>query len=89
MNEDDVKLSKDESKRPGATQWMKSKKEKAGDDSYARTPVSQFIAPPKTPIASKLRKDAQAKALAAEKVVGAEVHVEQGIEEEEIKIKKN
>ena len=68
---------------------MKSKKEKAGEDLYSRTPVSQFIAPPKTPTASKLRKDAQAKALAAEKVVaGAEVSEERGIEGEEVKIKK-
>jgi uncharacterized OsmC-like protein len=69
---------------------MKSKKERAGEDLHARTPVAQFIAPPKTPTAFKLRKDAQAKALAAEKVgaVEAEMHGEQGIEEEEIKIKK-
>jgi hypothetical protein len=33
--------------------------------------VSQFIALPKTPISSKLRKDTQAKALAAEKVTTA------------------
>jgi hypothetical protein len=90
MNEDDSKLSKDESKRPGATQWMKSKKERVGEDVFPRIPVSQFLAPPKTPTASKLRKEAQAKALAAEKVVavGAEAQEEQGVEEEEIKIKK-
>jgi hypothetical protein len=70
---------------------MKSKKERAGDDIYARTPISQFIAPPKTPTASKLRKDAQAKALAAEKAVVGETgiqEVERVIEEEETKIKK-
>jgi hypothetical protein len=90
MNEDDAKIPKDENRRPGATQWMKSKKERAGEDVYARTPVSQFLAPPKTPTASKLRKDAQAKALAAEKVVvvGAEAQKEQGVGGEEVKIKK-
>jgi hypothetical protein len=61
---------------------MKSKKEKAGEDLYNRTPVFQFIAPPKTPTASKLRKDAQAKASAAEKVV-----VEKEVSEE-MKVKR-
>jgi hypothetical protein len=47
---------------------MKSKKERAGDKNYARIPVFHIMSPPKTPISSKLRKDAQAKALAAERV---------------------
>jgi hypothetical protein len=90
MSDDDFKPSKDDRKCPGASQWMKSKKEKAGEDLYARTPISQFIAPPKTHTASKVRKDTQAKALAAEKAVATEteIHVEQVIKEEELKIKK-
>jgi hypothetical protein len=66
---------------------MKSKKERVGDDIYSRTPVSQFI----TPTASKLRKDAQAKALAAEKAAVVETEIqeeERVVEEEETKIKK-
>jgi hypothetical protein len=50
-----------------------------------------FIAPPKTPVASKLRKDAQAKALAAEEVAEANegelLEDEGNIEEQETKIK--
>jgi hypothetical protein len=57
-----------------------------------RVPTPMFIAPPKTPVASKLRKDAQAKALAAEKVVaasGLELPGDEGdIEEQETRIKK-
>jgi hypothetical protein len=51
-----------------------------------------FIAPPKTPVASKLRKDAQVKALAAEKVATAsEIKLPGGgeeVEENERKIKR-
>jgi hypothetical protein len=71
MSDDDMKSSKEESKRPGASQWVKSKKERVGEETHARIPVSQFLAPPKTPISSKLRKNAQAKALAAYKVTTA------------------
>jgi hypothetical protein len=67
-SDDDVKSSKEEDKRPGASLWMKSKKERRGTDNHTRVLTLLFIAPPKTPVASKLRKDAQAKALAAEKV---------------------
>jgi hypothetical protein len=47
---------------------MKSKKEREGNESMPRIPIAMFITPPKTSVASKLRKDAQAKALAAEVV---------------------
>jgi hypothetical protein len=71
---------------------MKSKKERGGGDNITRIPVPVFIAPPKTPVASKLRKDAQAKALAAEKVATAGENELPGgveeIEENERKIKK-
>jgi hypothetical protein len=32
MSDDDAKSSKDEGKCPGASQWMKSKKERVGDE---------------------------------------------------------
>jgi hypothetical protein len=71
MSEDEAKPSREEGIRPGASLWMKSKKERGGTKNITRVPVPMFIAPPKTPVASKLRKDAQVKALAAEKVVAA------------------
>jgi hypothetical protein len=58
MSEDEAKPSKEEGKRPGASLWMKSKKERGGGENITRVPVPMFIAPPKTPVASKLRKDA-------------------------------
>jgi hypothetical protein len=71
---------------------MKSKKERGGGDNITRIPVPMFIAPPKTPVASKLRKDAQAKALAAETMATAgEIELPgegEEIEENERKIKK-
>jgi hypothetical protein len=92
MSDDDAKTSKNEGKRPGASLWMKSKKERVGEDTNTRVATTQPIAPPKTPIASKLREDAQAKALAAEKVA-ASGEMEVGVssketEEVEKKIKK-
>jgi hypothetical protein len=68
MSDDDAKASKDEGKRPGASLWTKNKKERVGEETNTRVATAQPFAQPKTPIASKLRKDAQAKALAAEKV---------------------
>ena len=68
MSEDDVKTTKDEGKRPGASLCLKSKRDRGGDDIITRVATTQPIAPPKTPLTSKLRKDAQAKAVAAEKV---------------------
>jgi hypothetical protein len=57
-----------------------------------RIPIPQFLAPPKTTISSKLRKDVQAKALAVEKVTTAgEMEVGEGGKESkdgEQKIKK-
>jgi hypothetical protein len=67
MSDDDAKTSKDEGKRPEASLRMKSKKERVGEDTNTRVATTQHIAPPKTPISSKLRKDAQAKAFAAER----------------------
>jgi hypothetical protein len=71
---------------------MKSKKERIGKDTNTRVATTQPVAPPKTPIASKLRKDAQAKTLAAEKVATSG-EMEVGVlnketEEVEKKIKK-
>jgi catalase len=66
---------------------MKSKKERVGEENYFRIPVSQFIAPPKTPTTSKLRKDAQDKEKAASSETEA-LEEEHGAEEEERKIKK-
>jgi hypothetical protein len=92
MSEDEAKPAREEGKRPVASLWMKSKKERGVNDNITRVPTPMFIAPPKTPVASKLRKDAQAKAFAAEKVVaasGMELPGDEGdIEEQEMKIKK-
>jgi hypothetical protein len=83
---------RDEDKRPAALLWMKSKKERGDSENITRVPTPVFIAPLKTPAASKLRKDAQAKALAAEKMAAAsesELLEEPDVEEEhEMKIKK-
>jgi hypothetical protein len=71
---------------------LKTKKERGGSDIITRASTAMFIAPPKTPVASKLRKDAQAKALAAEKVVamseGELLEESEGEDEHEVKIKK-
>jgi hypothetical protein len=71
---------------------MKSKKERGGNKNILRVPTAIIIAPPKTPVASKLRKNAQAKALAAEKVVaasGSELLEERdSMEKRETRIKK-
>ena len=92
MSEDEAKPARKEGKYPVASLWMKSKKERGVNDNITRVPTPMFIAPPKTPVASKLRKDAQAKALAAEKVAAAsenELLEEPEVEEErETRIKK-
>jgi hypothetical protein len=92
MSEDEGKQIRDEGKRPAASLWMKSKKERGGSDNTTRVPAPTFISPPKTPIASKRRKDAQAKALAKEEVAVAsegELPGEEGDTEEwETTIKK-
>jgi DNA polymerase sigma len=92
MDESEVKPSKEEGKRPQASLGLKSKKERGNNENSTRVSTAMFIAPPKTPVASKLRKDAQAKALAAEKVVAAsegELLDEPECEDEhEVKIKK-
>jgi hypothetical protein len=92
MSEDEGKPTREEGKRPQASLWMKNKKERGGNENIPRVPMAMFIAPPKTPVASKLRKDAQAKALAAEKVVAAsesEMPEEQdSMEERETRIKR-
>jgi hypothetical protein len=92
MSEDEGKPTREEGKRPQASLWMKSKKECGGNETILRVPTSMFIAPTKTPVASKLRKDAQAKALAAEKMMAASEselpEVQDGIEERETQVKK-
>jgi hypothetical protein len=91
LSEDEAKSAREEGKSPVAS-LKKSKKEREGNDNITRVPTPMFIAPPKTPVASKLRKNAQAKALAAEKMAVANETESPGdegdIEKHEIKIKK-
>ena len=69
MSEDDVKTTKDEGKRPGVSLGLKSKKDRVGEDIVTRLAMNLPLAQPKTPVTSRLRKEAQAKAGAAERVI--------------------
>jgi hypothetical protein len=92
MDESEEKQIRDEVKRSQVSLWTKSKKGRAGNENIAHVPMPTFIAPPKTPVTSRLRKDAQAKALAAEEVAAAsEGELPEGegqLEEQETRIKK-
>jgi hypothetical protein len=82
MDESEEKQIRDEAKRPQVSLWTESKKDREGNDVITRVSTVMIIAPPRTPVASdELRKDVQAKDLAAEE--GVAMSEEELLEESE------
>ena len=61
MDESEAKPTKEEGSRPQASFGLKTKKERENNEINARVSTAMFIAPPKTPVSSTRRRDAQAK----------------------------